>query len=174
MDSRIRAAVLGITRTILHLPSLDGSSSLVLPYKISSIWETGTPAQMLIRSFPLRASRMPFSERMPETIWGLHPRRTTSADWTPSRFWFSRILREEVRWERSDFIREADWGRRIQAMKWVGIRLGWGASVGVEIPEAEDMKEEGLAESEESEERMPERIAIPRLPKHLVLDVVTI
>ena len=63
-------------------------------------------------------------------------------------------------------MRLADSGRRTQAMKRVGIRAGW-SSEGVAVPE-EDWETKGVEEGfegSEEDERMPERMAIPRVPR---------
>lgn len=69
--------------------------------------------------------------------------------------------------EASDIlIRLADSGRRTQAMKRVGIR-GGRSSEGVTVPE-EGCETSGVEEGfegAEEEERMPERMAIPRVPE---------
>ena len=108
---------------------------------------------------------MPSSLRMSATIWGLHPNNTMSACWTPLRFLFCSTVREFVREEREALMRLADSGRRTQAMKWVGIR-GGRSSEGVSVPE-EGCETRGVEEGfegSEEDERMPERMAIPRVP----------
>lgn len=55
-------------------------------------------------------------------------------------------------------MRLADWGRVTQVMKRVGVRRGR-SSVGIEVPLRDEVEVVF-----EGEERMPERIAMPRVP----------
>ena len=63
-------------------------------------------------------------------------------------------------------MRLADSGRRTQAMKRVGIR-GGRSSEGVAVPEegCETRGVEDGFEGSEADERMPERMAMPRVPE---------
>ena len=118
----------------------------------------GTPARMLIRSFPANASRIPSSCRTAERLYGLHASSTTSASLTPLVLLFCRIVKADFRCESSVLIRFADVGRVTHAMKREGVR-GGSSSEGVEVPLVE------CAElCSDKEERMPERMAIPRVP----------
>lgn len=126
---------------------------------VSSIWATGTPASMLIKSFPWSASRIPSSCRTVARLYGLHARRMTSASRAPRTFSFCNIVKESVRYESSDLTRLADCGRVMQAMNLEGVREGR-SSKGVEAP----LGERASVPTEESEERMPDRMAMPSVP----------
>lgn len=71
-----------------------------------------------------------------------------------------------MREESEALIRLADSGRRTQAMKRVGVR-GGRSSEGVAVPEegCETSGVEEAFEGVEEEERMPESMAIPRVPE---------
>jgi len=67
-------------------------------------------------------------------------------------------VRRGWRCSSSFLMRLADWGRVTQVMKRVGVRRGR-SSVGIEVPLREEVEVVF-----EGEERMPERIAMPRVP----------
>ncbi len=160
MDSRRMAAVLGMTRTILH--AVDDTASF--PYRTSSICVTGTPAQIEMRSFPSSASRMPFALRMSPTICGLQPSMTTSAASTPLMLSFWRIVTDCGYSLRAVRILFTDSGLLTHATNFVGVRNGGAASVvGVAVPES-GYAGEGTVDVWVIEERMPERIAMPSVP----------
>lgn len=121
MDSPMRAAAFGITRTTVQRspPKLYALGSA----KQSSwwIWETETPAKMLMSNFPLRAFATPGSDKMVPSSCGLLAKRTTEAERTPWTLLERSTSREGENWERESWIFLADSGRVTQAMKWVGI-----------------------------------------------------
>ena len=111
---------------------------------------------MLIRSFPRRAVARPGSARIVRSNCGLQPSITTSAAFTPRRFSSRRTSRETAagrRGRRAVSTRCAEGARVTQAMKRVGIRGGTSEVV------------DGFARvSSLSERKIPERIAMPRVP----------
>ena len=115
---------------------------------------TGTPARMEMRSLPVRASRMPSSWRTGVKLYGLQPRRTTSASVTARTFSLTRTVRLSVRSERAVRMRWAEAGRVTQAMKRFGILGGRSSAEGVGVSGVSSLREE----------RMPERIAVLRVP----------
>lgn len=88
MDSRCRAAVLGMTRTMLL-----GCFRVPVAERIFWICDTVTPAQMLISNLLARASAMSGAERISDTDWGLQARMMTEAASAPRTFSFCRIER---------------------------------------------------------------------------------
>ena len=102
---------------------------------------------------------MPSSWRTVARLYGLHASRTTSASRAPRTFSFCNIVKESVRFESSDLTRLADWGRVMQAMNLEGVR-GGRSSKGVEVP----LNERAGVPTEEREERMPDRMAMPSVP----------
>ncbi|KAL8778196.1 MAG: hypothetical protein Q9194_002132 [Teloschistes cf. exilis] len=174
MDLRISEAVFGITRTILHRSFATGSVSPESegPYICVSIDSTDVPARILSNSFPCSALSMPGSRRMPSLRFlGLHPRRITSASWTPFKFWLRSMVREDIWSERAVLTLLADASRVTQAMKregtWGGRLLSSCPAAGVAILEADEDELEAFVEERESS--IPERIAIPKVPEHMSL-----
>lgn len=76
----------------------------------------------------------------------------------PLMFSFCRIVSDSVRCDISAFILLADWGRVTQVTKRDGVRAG-SSSGGVVVPLTDRAGVE-----EETEERMPESMAMPRVP----------
>ena len=83
---------------------------------------------------------------------------TISASLIPLRFSFCRIVRADVKWESSVLIRFADAGRVMQAMKREGVLRG-SSSEGEVVPLVERAEV-----CSDSDDRMPESMAIPRVP----------
>lgn len=154
MERRITALVFGMTRTIKHFSFAEVSLlSLSLLYRASCKAVSVTPAQMLMSSFPFKASLIPGSLRTSTAFKGLQPIITTSAALTPERLSFCRIERRWLKGLSLDWIRAEDWGLVTQAMKlegrWVGfVVVNGGASLW-------------------RAEKMPERMAVPRVPVFL-------
>ncbi|KAK6501557.1 dihydrofolate reductase [Arthrobotrys musiformis] len=153
MESRILEAVLGITL----ITRVEGSTR-------APSWARVTPAQMEMRSLPLRASRVASTERISETIWGLQPRMTMSESWAPRVLSPAMIVTGgEDDGERVDCgkilaRRVADSGRFTQATKEVG---RW---VGVEGVEGNG-DGGAVLESVARAARMPESTATPIVPQ---------
>ena len=76
------------------------------------------------------------------------------------------MVRELVREESEALIRLADSGRRTQAMKRLGIR-GGRSPEGVAVPEVgwDTCGVDDGFEGSEEDDRIPERMAIPRVPR---------